>query len=340
MTRVMRSLAVLSALIVASGAVLTVKPSWDHPLVLLGRIAVLGLILGLLFRYVFKHTDIAPADGEALGKPRPTPPREPAREEILEAYASLIATYDKSTLDHFVNMLIDLPHYLVRINEDAEILGESPQLRMTTRQLYRLSAKAPNDITADITQSSKPKGTENEPRPIEPNPSLLPLAPDLLLVPLIRAEKGTLFDNLEVSDARGSSVPTLSNNHVKGLIAYTLDVLLRMTPSMIPNLTDEQVAVLESKKDQVLSKLVMVAWSPGPWIKQPNNIQEDIERALKAISELPVDQGWKDRLSRICEHFRDNYQHITSRSMPSRANMCSTIILKDSRHKNTLHKMT
>ena len=99
--------------------------------------------------------------------------------------------------------------------------------------------------------------------------------------------KGTLFDNFQITNAAGTQVPTLTNNHVRVLIAYALDVLLRMAPSLLPDLSQEQLRVFREIKDGLLSKLIMVASSPGPYARQPDEVRQKVDEALKAALGIP-----------------------------------------------------
>lgn len=99
---------------------------WARTLV--GAVALLALLRVIL------SAKFDPPSAE-LGKPPAIPP---TNHEIAQAYFNAVTTYQKRSLGLLVKMLIDLPNYLERINENAVFEEEIPQLAVSTTQVYRV----------------------------------------------------------------------------------------------------------------------------------------------------------------------------------------------------------
>jgi hypothetical protein len=140
----------------------------------------------------------------------------------------------------------------------------------------------------------------------------------VLLVPLIRPEKGTLLDTFNVTDASGTSIATISHTRVRGLMAYVLTALVKMAtrePGRLAALRDPDKIV-----NDVLGNLILAVCSPGPLAKQPPARQAELRAAIAAIDNLPITDDWRERIKLFCLQFIDFYVVVAEAAMPAATN--------------------
>jgi hypothetical protein len=251
------------------------------------RSALALAALGLMAKVVFRTTDIRPPEG--IGRPIAI---TPSKREIWQAYTNCIDTYDAHTLGLVVKMMINLPHYLERINEDVALQDEVPELNILTHQIYRIGKKAPS--------------TDQQPD-----------HPHTLLVPVVLAEKGQLLDGFEILDSDGREVPTLSYNKTRGLLALAIqELIFKIAPSETTGITTEQA---HDRRKQARNDSTLAVCAPGPRKKQPENRQIEINRLLDTIDDLPTTPDWKSRIKHFCETLADYYLVIAEVPVPDGA---------------------
>lgn len=131
---------------------------------------------------------------------------QPTSNQIAQARADLIERYTETQIDHFFNVLTDLPSHLVRISEEAAL--EEGSLRVTTKLTYQYSSeRLPQNKKAQL---------------------------ETLLIPLFTPEKGTLIDSLSVTGGSGDEVTTLSQYDMRGLLALILETFFRLAKKEAP----------------------------------------------------------------------------------------------------------
>ncbi len=263
------------ALMVAAGAALAdVLPLPRTPEFLIARVACAGLAVAVLLLLIFRKPDISPSETTALGPPIP---KQPLKSEIADGYSAIMRSYSPATVGLFFNMLGNLPHYLTRINDHIEILEEAPQLRVTRRQCYQID---------------KDNG----------------VSPQLLLVPLALIEKGVLIDNFAVKDSNNNDVPTLPYNHLRGLFAVTLEILVE---TAMRDREDGEVEEYREIDQEIVSKvlrdLAIAVCGPGPLDRLSGQNHDIAQAALKSIDELPISRKWNRDLRQFCVQYVDYY---------------------------------
>lgn len=271
MSRNLRAGFVMLALMVAAGVALTeVLPLPHTPQFIIARLVFAGLAVAVILWFIFDTSDITPPV-TTLGRPNPVPPSE---SEIADEYAAIMQSYDADTIALFSKILGNLPHYLTHIDEYIEILEDTPQLRVTKRQTYQIDKNSP----------------------------------PVFLAPLALVKKGILFDNFIVTDASGNEVSTLPYNRLRGLLAITLEILIKT--AIRNDMGDRAVEEQRELVSKVLRDLVVAVCGPGPFdrlTERHPHIAMRIKSALDSISELPISNEWKRGLRDFCEQYVDYY---------------------------------
>lgn len=259
--------------------------------------AVVGIISTLLLLWiVFRTNDISPPRGMG-GSPLALPP---TKDEIATAYFNVVNTYDSQALKMLINMMVDRPHYLERINEVVSLEEERPQLLVATSQVFRLGVQE-GPIGAMGSAGSIKKA------------SVLQGNGKVLLVPLALIEKGTLLDGFGVTDTSGSDVPTLSYNQTRGLLAYVIRTIVDIAPERNHAHSGGDYDKLKSK---VAAKLVNAVCSPGPRKKKSEKEQAAIQAQLDSVNDLRVSEDWKRRIKGFCDALVDHYVIVAEVAAP------------------------
>jgi hypothetical protein len=248
-----------------------------------------GLILAVLCVFILRSRGIKLPPPSTPGPPVPI---DVSLKEVAEAQLAS-SHYGEDAIMLLFQTLTDLPRYLVRINEDVELLDDSPQLRITKRHLYRLSSPGNS-------------GT--------------------VLVPIARLEKGTLLDSFDVRDAADECVPTVSYVQLRGLLSLTLEVVIKFAIKAThdsKNAVDRAAYmkdVTDAQKDinELTRELILKMCGPPRVRKNSQDPQvvtqaeaivrnEHIRVTLEKVNELPVGEGWKGRIRSFCELYIDSY---------------------------------
>jgi hypothetical protein len=242
-------------------------------------LAAIVLVLLVVGLFVLRTSDIEKPE-EALSHPQPELPVE---DDLFDAYTSLWDVYGETTLGLFVTMLVGPLKYLERINESAELQTDSPRLRLATRQVFFLDPE------------------DGAPRTL----------PETLLLPLVRLEKGTLMDNFHVYDEVHESISTLSNNRVRGLLIYALHSSAAIALKSAGKPADTDI----SPQLKLLGDAIC---GPGPRSKKHGPDAKRMDDALAVIKDLPFEPKWKQRITRFCEMYIDNYIIVAEIGKPIR----------------------
>jgi hypothetical protein len=267
---------------------------WPHNLLVRGLLAFL-LALRLVW-FIVRRSDVKTPAKTALGKPIP---ELPSAEDIADEYSAVIRNYEKATVNLFVEMLTDPTHYLDRITEFVTIEPDTPRLRLSVQQVYRLGHTHGQD-QAPLAPPEQTVEDGQEQTTTQP-------LPNVLLVPIIWNQRGTLLDHFKVTDAGGESAQTLSYNQTRGLMAYALESLIgraELDPCRFWGHTRDWY---EQQRGRLVNGLVRIICSPGPLHKQLRPRQERISAALFTVDTFPFTDDWRSRLKDFCLQYLDRY---------------------------------
>lgn len=270
-------------LTVSVGIVLTnAIPLPNTPIFSLARFAWAGVTIVIIVGFIFFTSDVVQPEKTALGAPHFMPPPEEKAEEELAEMQLATRSYGKDITEFFFDMLGNLSNYLVRIRENVEILGDTPQLRITTHKLYHIGSNAPQ----------------------------------VLLIPLVRAEKGTLFDDFTVTDGQGKIVPTLPHTRVRGLLALALNGLVE---TALRKSNPGGQAVNFEQRTRLTRELIKLIYGRPQSARRPEpnpqdeTVAEEEEAAMEidTILDSPTSphiiSDWRDRLRNFCTQYINNY---------------------------------
>lgn len=284
--RVIVTAAIALLVIIAAGAAVSDSLSRGVLWVIILRWIIAALALLILGWLVFRSTDVKSPEGTGLPQPLP-----PTRDEIALAYCNVGAIYDRQALKLLINMMIDRPNYLERINENVTLEDETPELQVSTRQVFRV--RAPTSALDDDSTEHDSNGR--------------------VLVPVVLVEKGTLLDGFEVRDSNGNAVPTLSYNQTRGLLAHLIENIIRMVPEQVPVYRDTG---RQERIDTVKANLVTAVCAPRRMNKKDSAEQVRIKRLLDSTERLPVEDEWKKRIRDFCAIFVDYYVIVAEVGLP------------------------
>jgi hypothetical protein len=311
------SATLIAVLLIAGALALADNAGWRDGAATTGfRVVLAVTVVALLVAFVLFAPSVGSPQDTALGKPVP---EATTREEIFEAYDEVTHSYSKETLSLLVRMLIDLPTYIVRISEEARI-EESPLILMTTRQYYEIDkggrryVEIVKETSTEQTDASTPaRAALEDGVPEEPQ---APEKPGLLLIPLLRPEKGVLIDSFCVTDSNGCDLPTLSHNRVRGLLVYTLEGLLKIAIEAGGGTIGKTAEEIRKECLPTLAKIVAAVCSAGPRRKQSAEGKKKIEEVLNAIDMLPLKEEWREKLKPFCQQYIDYYVIVAEVSAP------------------------
>jgi len=177
------------------------------------------------------------------------------QQDVLEAIALIRQRYSTEAVFLFATMLAS---YQVRVTERAELLGTSVRMRVSTE--YAMTVAERNALAKSTSGQSG---------------DTFPSIP----VPVLKVTKGTLLDNLDVTDHDDSSVSVLSQKEARGLVALTLETLFYFTFTKAEAGSDEE------------ERQLAALWSLRRFVTQMGRI--------KADSAAVNDPDWKIPLQKI-----------------------------------------
>jgi hypothetical protein len=187
----------------------TLSTSWiNGPM--RGAFIASATILALTTVLLVMHDNMVHSlGGQALGNPQP---ESPDKIELEQAVTHVSSRYSPNAVRYLFWSIAGLDSHLTRVDERAEI--ERDTLRITTELTLSIDDKYRN--------SARVSGDDC----VQNNGSGIPT----LLVPLIMTTKGRLLDGIQIRDASGTVLPSLSQYETRGLLAiiiYSLFLLAR-----------------------------------------------------------------------------------------------------------------
>ena len=261
----------------------------------------------------------------------PGPPRpEIAVNDLAEQHKDVVAAislirqrYNSEAIGLFTKLLAG-SHYQVRVTERAELLGSSARMCVSTD--YAISAaerqtlwQAASSKVADSTSSEKVADSTSS----EKEGSIASVADGLqgtIPVPVLKATKGTLLDNLEVTDYNDASLSVLSQQEARGLVLLAVETLFYLTFDRAEPGSDaerQQEAALWSLHRFVsqMGRITIRLTSAATSITQRSPLRraflETIENLLS-----PVSVERLEHLEAFCCFFAQNYVVVADIPLP------------------------
>lgn len=257
----------------ASAALVVIDEPLTNLIALVVAAAGLIFLTCALLRRRWHRTDAS----RGPGAPMPDVPHDERalQEDILTAIAAVDAQYNAPVIAMFTRMLIHT-RYCQRVTERAELLGNSMRMHVST----------------DFVMSSSDRTRIKE-------PASLP-------VPLLRISKGTLLDNLDVTDGADASIPLLSQHEARGLVALTLEALFYVTFKREPVDTEAET--------QQLAAL----WALRRLVSRMGRLDTHWEDFRSAIeSQAPDNEERLADLTDFCMFFAVNYVVVADVPTPA-----------------------
>ncbi|MGQ0779311.1 MAG: hypothetical protein ACT4NY_33665 [Pseudonocardiales bacterium] len=216
------------------------------------------------------------------------------QQDVLEAIALVRQRYSAEAVYLFATMLAS---YQVRVTERAELLGTSVRMNVSTE--YAMTAA---ERKALVESASGQSG--------DTSPSIP--------VPVLKVTKGTLLDNLDVTDHADSSVSVLSQKEARGLVALTLETLFYFTFAEAADSAEEerQLAALWSLRRFVTQTGRIKADSAGADDPDSKIPLQDIFRRSIINLQSPANVARLGALEKFCCFFARNYVIAADIPMP------------------------
>lgn len=237
------------------------------------------------------------------GPPHPDIPADDHKGQqldIIEAIDVVQERYSNAAIALFCRMLSST-QYQIRVTERAELLGASLRMRVSTDYVMSAHERARLSSKDETHQ----KGGQNF-GDSEPHQECLP-------VPVLKVSKGTLLDNLDVTDSNNVSLPVLSQQEARGLVAIAVLILFRLTFGPVTPGSSQDTALwalrrLVSRMGRVSSHIVE---SKGD---ENQSLQKVFRAAVEGLS--PSSVGLLDELETFCCFFAKNYVVIADIPTP------------------------
>ncbi|CAM4151345.1 hypothetical protein KIPE111705_42865 [Kibdelosporangium persicum] len=273
------------------------------------RVSTFVCVLALAVYLIFK-SDRPQLDNLHVGSPKLQAELD-AGMEIFKAERYCLRVYTDEVSRLFTAMLANLPSYLFRINEDIK-LGHG-NLEATTTLHLRMQPSV-DDEPIDCEKA------------------------ETILVPVIMARKGLLFDNLLVKDASGRVLPTLSQWETRGLTALAVRALFGFIdeappprPTWLDRIRRKKVVAPEPDDElltafvEIVRDAICLVGSPTMLATQESarGLNDRRDRALDRLADLraKMPDGLYQRLSEVCRSLADNYLIIAEVPKPSGTNL-------------------
>jgi hypothetical protein len=232
----------------------------------------------LLFFYLARKSDLS-VSSTALGKPLAAPI---STRDLARAQDYIDRHYSINAVGYFIELLVALPGYLSRVDEKAQVNGR--QINITTKLVFHGKQSL---LQAD----SKTTGDRKEGYP------------ETLLVPLVKARKGLLFDDFKAFGPSGSHLPTLPQWQVYGLIAVALRTLIERAIAGAGGVNVVAGGDALSERDRYVL-LQIVRDTAGAIINKSSS--DDLSNQLDEFDNR-ISPEWKKHLKSLFETLIESY---------------------------------
>lgn len=314
--RILVSVLLSFALALAVTATL-VKAFWIS-LPVRGFFGYLVIVLVVLSIGFFRHDRIERSHDHELGRPKP---ESPGREELQRAASDVSKRYSEEAIRYFFWAMTGLRSYLTRVDETASLEYNSLRIRteltLAVDETYR---KLPPDD--DARQSSGNLRELN----------------GILLVPLIMTTKGKLIDDLEMKDASGNILASLSQYETRGLLAIVMQNLFRISKFEYLvkkgrlSATDPAPELDEHEQDVVWKIVIEYACRVGRLRDDNGRILSEPQLKQKLSDYFEnlrlgdrFEAAWIGRIKSICLGLANNYVIVTEAPMDAARNQLSAV---------------
>lgn len=279
--------------------------------VIFGLLAVAALIVLVLVR---ERPDL---DRIALGRPVAEPV---SHEEIRDAAGYVARNYDPYAIACYINLLLDLPRSLARVHDEVEPVGRV--LRVRTSLQYRIDIprpKAPQQVHGAGKPPESGQAGEGE--------SGGGSSGRQVLIPLITARKGLLFDLVSATDAKGEKIPVLSQWEVRGLTALAIESLFLLAHQETSQ--GKVPAVLKLVDRLIMNRAIVAVCRPAaPRTKSHKNSGDspkasEVDAAIARIDRLSdeISPEWRAKISDICKVLAKSYVVVAEVPAPETMNL-------------------
>lgn len=237
-----------------------------------------GLLLVAIFFF-----EIRPNVDNSLGSPVTI---SPTLDELENDERNVYRHYSGEAVAYFIQLLIGLPLFLQRVEETADL--NSSYAHMKTTLTFKLEGRRAH------REGHRPSRTNRR------------ALSDSLLVPLILAKRGNLFDNLRVTDANGVAVPTVSQHDSHGLLVATMRTLFGLAANQ--QIAPGQPRHIPSPADAaIMWNVIRQVVCHGE--KLTPQYRRSIRSYLRELDGLSADISplWISRIRTFCEIFSEYY---------------------------------
>lgn len=260
----------------------------------------------LVVIFLRKKNDPAQAvQANSLGKPIPL---EISIVDLVRAESYVTHNYDLFAIKYFTKLLAALPDYLSRVDDQATLEGRT-LLSFTTLTFRGIQQDPP--IEPNLGPQAELKVGEGCEQDIAKFAAVQQPASDQrspLIVPVVRAEKGQLFDKFCVTDSGKRELPTLPQWQVYGLVALVLRNLFEQEASARQGEElAETTAGLTAAESLILLQLVKNSIAS---ILNRDKSQEQIDAKLELLDQLDgrrFSADWKANIRSLCVSLMDTY---------------------------------
>lgn len=241
------------------------------------RLALVALSMALLLlakRAAKQHWTTQQHFDEAPGKPLAETATDitDANREILQAMIRVSQKYPNPVIRLYGQMLVDPARYQVRISDQAEPVGEC--LRVTVSTTF---TSFPDEL-AELKTAKSP----------------------VMLIPMVMTTKGTMLDNVDTFDGTGATVPFLSQDDARGLVAHVVQGLFENT--------------FGEGHETVLFALLRLVFRPG---RVPSlDALTYFDEVVKSVRSS-ADHAKLAKLRRICSFLVRNYVIVGEVPLPT-----------------------
>lgn len=271
----------LEALAIAALAVLTVFTTGVAAWYLGGALLVLVIV-----HVTAPHQWGGRTKKPALGAPKP---EVLDRADLVRAERYVDRYYSINAADHFRRVLLDLPSFLSRVDQRMELEGRSGKIE-TTLVFRRVSTSVSLAFEAELNEKGAGDALAES---------------ESILVPLVGANKGLLFDGFVPFDESGKTLPTLSQWEIRGLLFVALRAML--TNALNPG------ELKLTKQDR--HKLVWIAERticlPAATAKNKDQVDKSRQEAEQLFGELEAtgrfEKAALGKIRSVCESIASDY---------------------------------
>ncbi len=256
----------------------------------------------------------------------------PSREEIQEAASYVARNYDPYAIACFINLLLDPPRSLARVHDEVEPSGR--MLRVRTTLQYRIDLPQPAHRPNYSDETGSPEHVGADPRSTAAGGGERGgRGATGVLIPLVTARKGLLFDLVSATDAKGETIPVLSQREVRGLTALAIESLFLLARQETGQHLSSP-ALRKSDRD-IMARVIVAICRPAAApvgvggtrpTDAPKSAWEEVQDALKQITGLSeeISPVWRDKILDICKVLAKSYVVVGEVPVPETMNVLVT----------------